>query len=113
MLGAVLKQHNSAPASRIRPERLAASRHFLQSRIPFSNSTFFGSKIQTSTYKRPNVTRVAVRKQGKKESKENSHRNNSQADSTMPRMKDSHSSLWTTLAIKLDTFSSREEIFFI
>jgi hypothetical protein len=39
------------------------------------------------------VTSVAVHKQGKKEPKENSHRSNSQADSTTPRMKDSNSSL--------------------
>jgi hypothetical protein len=39
------------------------------------------------------VTKTAVHKQGKEKSKENSHRNISQADSTMPRMKDSHSSL--------------------
>jgi hypothetical protein len=93
MLGAVLKQYNGAPASRIRPQCLAASRHFLQSRISFSNSTFFSSKIQTSTYNGKNVTKAAVHKQEKKESKENSHHNSSQADSTMPRMKDSHSSL--------------------
>jgi hypothetical protein len=59
------------------------------------------------------VTKTGMHKQGKKESKENLHRNISQADSTMPRMKDSHSSLWTTFAIKLETFSSREDIFFI
>jgi hypothetical protein len=93
MLGTVLKQYNGAPASRIRPQSLAASRHFLQSSIPLSNSTFFSSKIQTSTYNGKDVTKAAVHKQGNKESKENPHRNSSQADSTMPRMKDSHSSL--------------------
>jgi hypothetical protein len=93
MLGMVLKQYNGAPASRIRPQSLAASRHLLQGSISLRNSTFFSSKIQTSTYNGKNVTKAAVHKQGKKELKENSHRNSSQADSTMPRMKDSHSSL--------------------
>jgi hypothetical protein len=59
------------------------------------------------------VTRTAVHKQGKEELKENSHRNISQADSTMPRIKDSHSSLCTILAVKLETFSSSEDIYFI
>jgi hypothetical protein len=67
MLGAVLKQHNGAPASRIRPQRLAASRHFLQSRISFSNSTFFSSKIQASTYKRHNVSKSSSSQAGKEE----------------------------------------------
>jgi hypothetical protein len=39
------------------------------------------------------VTTTAVTKQGKEEPKEHSHHNISQEDSTMPRMKDSHSSL--------------------
>jgi hypothetical protein len=39
------------------------------------------------------VTKTIVKKQGKEKSKENLHRNISQADSTMPRIKDSHSSL--------------------
>jgi hypothetical protein len=39
------------------------------------------------------VTKTAVKKQGKEKLKENLHRNISQADSTMPRIKDSHSSL--------------------
>jgi hypothetical protein len=39
------------------------------------------------------VTKIAGDNQGKKELKENLHRNISQADSTMPRIKDSHSSL--------------------
>jgi uncharacterized protein involved in propanediol utilization len=43
--------------------------------------------------KAKDVTKTAVNKQAKEESKENLHRNISQADSTMPRMKDSHSSL--------------------
>jgi hypothetical protein len=93
MLGTVLEQYNGAPASRIRPQSLAASRHFLQSIISLSNSTFFSNKIQASTCNGKNVTKAAVHKQGKKESKGNSHRNSSQADSTMPRMKDSQSSL--------------------
>jgi hypothetical protein len=59
------------------------------------------------------VTKTAGDKQGKEESKGNSHRNISQADSTMPRIKDSHSSLCTTFTVKLETFSSREDIFFI
>jgi hypothetical protein len=58
------------------------------------------------------VTKIAVKNQGKKESKENLHRNISQADSTMPRIKDLHSSLWTIFAVKLETFSSREDICF-
>jgi hypothetical protein len=58
------------------------------------------------------VTKIAVKKQGKEKSKENLHHNISQADSTMPRIKDSHSSLWTIFAVKLETFSSREDICF-
>jgi hypothetical protein len=58
------------------------------------------------------VTKTAVKKQGKEKSKQNLHRNISQADSTMPRIKDSHSSLWTIFAVKLETFSSREDICF-
>jgi hypothetical protein len=92
LLGTILKQYNGAPASRIRPQSLVASRHLLQSSISLSNSTFFSSKIQASTYNGKYITKE-VHKQPKKESKENSHRNSSQADSTMPRMKDSHSSL--------------------
>jgi hypothetical protein len=38
------------------------------------------------------VTKTAVKKQGKEKSKGNLHHNISQADSTMPRIKDSHSS---------------------
>jgi hypothetical protein len=38
------------------------------------------------------VTRIEAKKQGKEKSKGNLHRNISQADSTMPRIKDSHSS---------------------
>jgi hypothetical protein len=93
VLGTVLKQYNGALASRIRPQSLAASQYFLQSSISLSNSMFFSNKIQTSACNGKNVTKAAIHKQGKKESKENSHRNSSQADSTMPRMKDSHSSL--------------------
>jgi hypothetical protein len=58
------------------------------------------------------VTKTAVKNQGKEKSKENLHHNISQADSTMPRIKDSHSSLWTIFAVKLETFSSREDICF-
>jgi hypothetical protein len=50
MLGAVLKQHNGAPASRIRPQSLEASRHLLQSRVSLSNPTILSSEIQTSAY---------------------------------------------------------------
>jgi hypothetical protein len=45
------------------------------------------------------VTKTAVKKQGKEKSKESIHRNISQADSIMPRIKDSHSSLWTIFAV--------------
>jgi hypothetical protein len=40
-----------------------------------------------------NVTKTAVKKQGKEKSKENLHHKISQEDSTMPKIKDSHSSL--------------------
>jgi hypothetical protein len=50
MLSAILEQYNGVSTLRIRPQCLTASRHFLQSRIPFSNLTFFSSKIQTGTY---------------------------------------------------------------
>jgi hypothetical protein len=50
MLGMVLKQYNGTPASRIRPQSLKASRHFLQSRISLSDPMILSSKIQTSAY---------------------------------------------------------------
>jgi hypothetical protein len=50
MLGTVLKQYNGAPVSRIRPQSFKVSRHFFQSCISLSNSTFLSSKIQTSAY---------------------------------------------------------------
>jgi hypothetical protein len=94
MLSTVLKQYNGAPALRIRPQSLKASRHFLQSCISLSDSTFLSSKIQTSAYNGKRChNKTAVNKQGKEEPKENLHRNISQADSTMPRMKDLHSLL--------------------
>jgi hypothetical protein len=56
MLGTVLKQYNGASASRIRPQCLTASRHFLQSHTSLRNSTLFSSKVQTSTYKRKKMS---------------------------------------------------------
>jgi hypothetical protein len=50
MLGTVLKQYNGALASRIRPQSLEASRHFLQSRISLSDPTILSREIQTSAY---------------------------------------------------------------
>jgi hypothetical protein len=51
MLGTILKQYNGTPASRIRPQSLKASRHFLQSRISLSDPTILSSEIQTSAYR--------------------------------------------------------------
>jgi hypothetical protein len=48
MLGAVLKQYDSAAAARIRPQSLNTRRHLFQSRISLGNPTIFSSKIQTS-----------------------------------------------------------------
>jgi hypothetical protein len=50
MLGAVLKQYNGAPASRIRPQSLKANRRFLQSRISLRDPTILSSKIQARAY---------------------------------------------------------------
>jgi hypothetical protein len=66
MLGTVLKQYNGAPASRIRPQSIKASWHFLQSRISLSDSTFLSSEIQASAYNGKRCHRkTVVNKQGK------------------------------------------------
>jgi hypothetical protein len=93
MLGTVLKQYNGTSASRIRPQSLKASQHILQSRILLSDPTILSSKVQQVPIMAKGVTKIARDKQGKKESKENLHRNILQADSTTPRIKDLHSSL--------------------
>jgi hypothetical protein len=72
-----------------------------RSQSTFSLELHFAQQLDVLQQQSPNkylqmakdVTKLAVHREGKKESKENSHRNSSQADSTMPRMKDSHSSL--------------------
>jgi hypothetical protein len=72
-----------------------------RSQSTFSPEPHFAQQLDILQQQSPNkylqmakdVTKIAVHKQGKEKSKENSHRNNSQADSTIPRMKDSHSSL--------------------
>jgi hypothetical protein len=112
MLGTVLKQYNGTPTPRIRPQSLAACQHSLQSCISLGNTTIFSGKIQTSAYDSKGCHKNSSEEIGKKKSKENLHRNISQADSTMPRIKDLHSSLWQIFAVKLETFSSREDICF-
>jgi hypothetical protein len=47
----VLKQYNSAPASRIRPQIFSTCGHFFQSRTSLGNPTIFSSKIQASACK--------------------------------------------------------------
>jgi hypothetical protein len=72
-----------------------------RSQSTFSPEPHFAQQLDALQQQSPNkylqtakdVTKTAVHKQGKEKSKENSHRNISQADSTIPRMKDSHSSL--------------------
>jgi hypothetical protein len=71
-----------------------------RSQSTFSPEPHFVQQLDVLQQQNPNkylqrqsITQAAACKQGKKESKENSHRNNSQADSTTPRMKDSNSSL--------------------
>jgi hypothetical protein len=50
VLGAVLKQYNSTPASRIRPQSFNTGGYFFQSCISFGDLTILSSKIQASTY---------------------------------------------------------------
>jgi hypothetical protein len=45
VLGSILKQYNSTPASRIRPQIFNTYEHFLQGRISLGNPTIFSSKI--------------------------------------------------------------------
>jgi hypothetical protein len=56
------------------------------------NPAIFSSKIQTSAYDGNEITKTAVKQKEKDKSKGNLHRNISQADSTMPRIKELHSS---------------------
>jgi hypothetical protein len=53
------------------------------------------------------------RKRKREKLQENLHRSNSQADSIIPTRKESHSSKYTILAVRLDTLSSGIDICFI
>jgi hypothetical protein len=72
-----------------------------RSQSTFSPEPHFAQQLDVLQQQSPNkylqtakdVRKTVVHKQGKEELKENLHCNISQADSTMPRMKDSHSSL--------------------
>jgi hypothetical protein len=91
VLGEVLKEYNSTPTSRIRPQSFNTREHFFQSRISFGNPTIFSSEIQTSAYDGKGYHKNSSAA-GREKEKETLHRNISQADSMMPRMKELHSS---------------------
>jgi hypothetical protein len=92
-LGAILKQYNSFPVSRIGPQSFNTRGHFFQSCILFGDPTILSSEIQASTYDKEGYHKNSSEAKGKKISrKKNLHRNISQADSIMPRAKELHSS---------------------
>jgi hypothetical protein len=93
MLGTILKQYNSASASRIRPQIFNTCGHLFQSRTSLGNPTIFNGEIQASAYKGKGYHKSNNRaKSEENKSRGNLYRNISQADSTIPRMKELHSS---------------------
>jgi hypothetical protein len=76
VLGAILKQYNSLPTSRIGPQSFDTRGHFFQSGISFSDPTILSSEIQESAYDEKGYHKNSSEAKGKKDkSKENLHRN--------------------------------------
>jgi hypothetical protein len=74
----------------------------------------FTNEVQASTYGNKNHGPAALQQKSKRGKwQENLHRSNSQADSTIPTRKESHSSKCTILAVRLNTLSSSMDIRFI
>jgi hypothetical protein len=93
MLGAILKQYNSFPTSRIRPQSFNTRGHFFQGCISLGDPTILSSEIQTGAYNgKVYHKNSSGAREEKAKSKRNLHRSISQADLIMPRTKELHSS---------------------
>jgi hypothetical protein len=73
MLGAILKQHNSVPMSRIIPQSFNTSRHFFQSCISFGDPTILSSDIQASAYDKKGYHTNSSEAKEKKISRKKTH----------------------------------------